>query len=218
LLPRFYNRVRPITPAERCAFAATAQGEDEWLKKSGLTKLSGDDRFTPDERVKLRPVLEMTEFEAGAPRKGGEADIPSDAMARLSVHLVPDQDPGAVFDQVYEYLSRHCPRQVAWEVREITRTSWYRARLDSLAVLAAAKALKTAFGASPLLRRSGSSDRFMGLFQKHLGVAPVSLGFRLPSTPTGAGSDRQHLPTLMKGVEAVVRLLADPRIIEDGSN
>ena len=79
---------------------------------------------------------------------------------------------------------------------------------NSEPIKAAAKALKTVFGMEPILRREGGSIPVVAVLQQTLGVESVLLGFGLPEDGIHGPNEKQHLPTLFKGIEAYVHFLA----------
>jgi acetylornithine deacetylase/succinyl-diaminopimelate desuccinylase-like protein len=67
--------------------------------------------------------------------------------------------------------------------------------------------LRETFGAEPFFKREGGSVPVVGLMQDILGVDSVMLGFRLPDDNIHGPNEKQHLPTLFKGVEVYIRFL-----------
>lgn len=61
------------------------------------------------ERVLLEPTLTINGLEAGYTGEGGKTIIPHEAMAKLDMRLVPDQDPDAVFEAVARHVAAENP-------------------------------------------------------------------------------------------------------------
>ena len=56
--------------------------------------------------------------------------------------------------------------------------------------------------------RSGGSIPIVGLFQQHLGVPSVLMGFGLPDDNLHAPNEKFYLPNFYKGIEAVQNYFA----------
>jgi len=72
----------------------------------------------------------------------------------------------------------------------------------------AVAALAETFGVEPVFRREGGSVPVVGHMQQELGLDSIMLGFGLPEDNIHGPNEKQHLPTLLKGIEAYVRFLA----------
>jgi len=103
-LPGFYDSVRAMDKKERKALAELPMDEDYYLDLSGAPSLHGEKGFTPVERVGGRPSLDVNGFLSGYTGEGGKTVLPAKAMAKISMRLVPDQDPKEVHQQLLQYL------------------------------------------------------------------------------------------------------------------
>ena len=215
-LPGFYDKVRPLAPDEREALGRLPTTEDDWQRLSGVPALHGESGYTSTERVGARPSLDVNGIIGGFTGEGAKTVLPAKATAKVSMRLVPDQDEAEVCGQLREYMTQHAPETVTWQVREMAHGPGAVMNRHSPYMRAAVKALEQTFGVEPVFKREGGSVPVVGLMQKKLGVDSIMLGFSLPDDGVHGPNEKQHLPTLFKGIEAHVRFLAALGNIESG--
>jgi acetylornithine deacetylase/succinyl-diaminopimelate desuccinylase-like protein len=182
--------------------------DDGWKAMTGAPGLWGEAGYTTLERVGARPTLEVNGLVSGFIGEGAKTVLPAKALAKLSCRLVPGQNPAAIKGMLEQYLSENAPDTVTWCVRELSHGPGALMDRQSAPVRAAAKALKDVFGAEPVFRREGGSIPVVGVLKEKLGVDSVLLGFGLPDDGIHGPNEKQHLPTLFKGIETYVRFLA----------
>ena len=207
-LPGFYDKVRPLDEAERAALARLPTTNDQWKAMTGSPALYGEKGYTTLERVGARPTLEVNGIVGGFTGEGAKTVLPAKALAKISMRLVADQDPAAIYNQLRSYVEAHAPDTVTWEVRELSRGPGAIMSRDSAAMKSAVAALAETFGVEPVFRREGGSVPVVGHMQQELGLDSIMLGFGLPEDNIHGPNEKQHLPTLLKGIEAYVRFLA----------
>ena len=93
-IPGFYDDVRSLSDAERAEFAKLPFDERRYRNDLGAPKLFGETGYTTLERLWGRPTFEVNGVLAGFTGEGAKTVIPATAMAKVSMRLVPDQDPG----------------------------------------------------------------------------------------------------------------------------
>ncbi|MBI4556887.1 MAG: dipeptidase [Candidatus Hydrogenedentes bacterium] len=206
-LPGFYEKVQPLDDEERQVLAQVPHSDEEWREMTGVSALWGEKGYTTVERVGARPTLEINGLISGFTGEGSKTVLPAKALAKLSTRLVPNQDPGQVCGQLSEYLRRHAPEGVTWEVRELVHGAPAVVKRDSPAMRAAASALKEVFGVEPIFKREGGSVPVVGLLQQKLGVDSIMLGFALPDDGIHGPNEKQHLPSFYRGIETYIRFL-----------
>lgn len=207
-LPGFYDKVRALDKEERETLARLPYSDEEWLAMTGAKGLWGEKGYTTLERVGARPTLEVNGFLSGFTGEGSKTVLPAKAMAKVSMRLVADQDPGEVRDQLCAYLRERAPDCVAWEVRELTHGKGAIMDRKSPAMRAAVEALKTVFGKEPVFRREGGSVPVVSMFQEKLGVDSVMLGFALPDDGIHGPNEKQFLPNFFKGIDTYIHFMA----------
>lgn len=203
-LPGFYDSVRPLESSERQQLARLPIDANYYLEASGAPALWGEAGYTPVERTGLRPTLEIHGLLSGFTGEGSKTVIPSWAMAKISMRLVPDQSPEDVHRQLRAYLETYAPQSVRWELDYLTGGSACITDLDLPETKALADAMQRVWGKNPAFKREGGSIPVVTDMQEILGVQSVLTGFGLPADAAHAPNESLHLPTWYQGIEALV--------------
>jgi acetylornithine deacetylase/succinyl-diaminopimelate desuccinylase-like protein len=204
-LPGFYETVRPLSAEERAELSRLPTDEAFYLEQTGVPALWGESGFTPAERTGARPTLEVNGLYSGFTGSGSKTVLPAWAMAKISMRLVPDQQPEEVQRQLLAYLATHVPKSVHCEVISLGGGPASISDRHSPAVQAMTQALEAAWGRSPCFRREGGSVPVVSYFQQFLGVETVNCGFSLPDDNLHGPNEKIHLPTWYRGIEALIR-------------
>lgn len=209
-LPGYYDDVRKLTKEERKNLKRVPR-TDKQIKEEAANppKLYGEDGYTNIERLGARPTLEINGLYSGFIGEGSKTVLPGKAMAKISMRLVPDQDPNKVEKQLIAYLKKNAPKTVTWNLKAFGKTPGVLTAFDSLQVKAAEKALNSVFGVKPVFRREGGSVPVVSDIQRILGIDSVIMGFGLPDDNLHAPNEKQHIPTFFKGIEAYIHFFAN---------
>jgi len=208
-LPGFYDRVRPIPREERLEGRRHPLRADSWwLEHTGAPALGGGETgYTPAERASARPTLDVNGLLSGFTGEGSKTVLPSLAMAKFSMRLVPDQDPADILRSLGRYLEAALPPTVTWELLEHASSRPAIAERDSAATRTAIRAFEQVWGKKPIFARQGGSIPVVGLMQEVLGVDSLLLGFGLPDDNLHAPNEKFHLPNYRRGVEVFIHYL-----------
>lgn len=207
-LPGFYDRVLPLSAAERAELAKLPQTDSWWTEKARVKALrSSEAGYTATERATARPTLDVNGLLSGFTGVGSKTVLPSRAMAKVSMRLVPNQIPDEIAASLRSYMELHAPKTVSWEIEDLSHCHPAMVSLDSDAARAASAALEEVWGKPPLFKREGGSVPVVGLIKEMIGVPTLMLGFGLPDDNLHAPNEKQHLPTFYRGVETYIRLL-----------
>jgi acetylornithine deacetylase/succinyl-diaminopimelate desuccinylase-like protein len=205
-IPGFLDRVRPPSPKELEAWSRLPFDEEEYKRKEvGVEELVGEPEYSVFERVWARPTLEVHGIRGGFTGEGAKTVIPARAVAKISMRLVADQDPMEAAQQLAAAVQQAAPRGVKVEFKVIHGAAPSLVDPDNPFVSAAASALREVFGRETVYIRSGGSIPIVGLFDQHLGIPSVLMGFGLPDDNLHAPNEKFHLPNLFRGMEAVAR-------------
>ncbi|MGV8027352.1 MAG: dipeptidase [Anaerolineaceae bacterium] len=209
LLPGFYDSVVPLTEDERKELARLNIGDDFYKMQTGVDKLYGEAGFTAIEQVGARPTLDVNGFKSGYLGEGPKTVIPSTAMAKISMRLVPDQTPQMVNEQLLAYMKEHAPEQIKWKVVQLSSDPASVADPQYFATQVFAKALKEVWGVDPIYKREGGSIPIVSHMKHFLGTESVLGGFCLPGDLIHSPNEHLHLPTWNKGILATIHFLYD---------
>ena len=161
----FYDDVRPLREEEREQWKRLPFNEKKYRKDLGAPKLFGESGYTTLERVWARPTFEVNGLLAGFTGEGAKTVIPATAMAKVSIRLVPDQDPDTVANLFEAYLKKVAPKTVDVALTRMHGGKPWMADFDNPYVQAAGRAIEQGFGKSPVFNREGGSIPVVSTFQ-----------------------------------------------------
>jgi acetylornithine deacetylase/succinyl-diaminopimelate desuccinylase-like protein len=207
-VPGFYDQVVDLDADERDFLATIPFDERAWLDAIGAGGGVGEAGYSALERTWGRPTLEVNGLASGYAGSGPKTIVPARASAKLSMRLVPDQDPSAVGELVVEHLRRIAPSfvdvEASWSISSRPVVTDRR----HPAVALAREALAEAFGAPAWLIRDGGTIPAAAMVQAQLGIPAVLLGFGCPDENKHAPNEWLALEHFRRGPEALVRLWA----------
>jgi acetylornithine deacetylase/succinyl-diaminopimelate desuccinylase-like protein len=206
-IPGFYDKVRPLDPEERAELAKVPFERKAWLEEAGVKTDWGEPAYTILERTTARPTLDVHGIWGGYIEPGGKTVIPSKAFAKISMRLVPDQEPAEIIQLISTHLSAIAPPAVSVEVQILGCGDAAIVRRDSPAMQAACQAYAQAFGQEPVFTREGGSIPVVATFQEILGIDTILMGFGLADDRLHSPNEKFHLPNFYKGIETVLRFM-----------
>jgi len=205
-LPGFYDKVRKVSKSERADIARLPTTPKHFLKQTGAPALWGEPDYSPEERVSIRPTLEVNGLLSGFTGEGSKTVLPAWAMAKISCRLVPDQEPDDIYKSMVKYMKKHAPKTIKWEVKNLHSSGVAITEKDSAGVRAMAKGLEQVWGKRPLFKREGGSIGVVVQLQKYAGVESVLTGFGLPEDNAHSPNEKLHLPSWTKGIDAFINM------------
>ncbi|MBN1660277.1 MAG: dipeptidase [Anaerolineae bacterium] len=207
-IPGFYDRVQPLTDTERHLLAAVPLGDAAARALTGVPALAGEAGYTAVERTSVRPTLDIHGMPGGFTGEGKKTVIPARASAKVSMRLVPDQDPAEIARLFAERVHALAPATV--EVTVHTLGLAHPACVDPKlpALQAAHRAYELAFGVPPVYMRGGGTLPIVTEFQDVLGAPVVMMGFGLPDDNAHAPDEKFHLPTFRRAIDTLIHYYA----------
>ncbi|HET9332413.1 MAG TPA: dipeptidase [Gemmatimonadota bacterium] len=196
----FYDKVRPLSERERAEFRKLPFNEIEFRRQLEVPELVGEAGFTTLERIWARPALDINGMLSGFTGKGAKTVLPGEASAKVSMRLVPDQDPDEIAELFRRHVEAHAPPGVVVRADDLHGARPYIAPLDHPANRAAARALAQAFGAEPVFTREGGSIPVTVTFQEELGATSILMGFGLPDENAHAPDEHLDVQNFHGGV------------------
>ena len=201
-IPGFYDDVRELSEAERSEWKKLPFNETKYRKELGAPKLFGESGYSTLERVWARPTFEVNGLLSGFTGEGAKTVLPATAMAKVSMRLVPDQDPDKVAALFEDYLKKVAPKTVDVKVTRMHGGKPWMAEFDNTFVRAAGRAIERGFGKPPVFNREGGSIPVVSTFQEELGVPSVLFGVGLPDENAHAPDERLDLGNFHNGIIA----------------
>lgn len=203
-LPGYYDRVRQLSHEEKAEMARLNLGENFYKQQTGVPELWGESGYTPEERLGARPTLEVNGILSGFTGHGSKTVLPAYAMAKISMRLVPDQDPAEVHQQLRQYLQSHAPKTVRWELDVMAGGPACLTDRNLPATRSLARALEVVWGKKPVYKREGGSIPVVASMQTILGVESVITGFGLSDDAIHAPNEHLNLGNWAHGIDALV--------------
>jgi acetylornithine deacetylase/succinyl-diaminopimelate desuccinylase-like protein len=203
-LPGFYDHVRALAEAEKIELSRLSTGDSFYREQTGVSKLWGERDYLPIERIGSRPTLEVNGMIGGFTGTGAKTVIPAEAMAKISMRLVPDQTPEEIDVSLRAYLAANVPSTVRWELDTYGGSPASITERDSKGVKALSRALEAVWGKPPVFRREGGSIPVVLEMQQILGADSVLTGFSLPEDNIHAPNEKLHLPTWLRGIDSIL--------------
>jgi acetylornithine deacetylase/succinyl-diaminopimelate desuccinylase-like protein len=174
----------------------------------GARALEGEEGYSVLERLWARPTLDVHGIVGGHLLEGTKTVIPARATAKLSMRLVPDQDPLAILESLRAYVEELRTPGVSVAVRELGHSRPVAFGADHRGASAMRAALGETFGTEPVLARMGGSIPVTDDLQQALGADMVVMGFGLPDDGNHAPNERFSVAHFHGATEAMLRMMA----------
>jgi len=202
-IPGFYDDVLSVSEEERQKMNMAPFDEDQYKRDLNVNGLLGETGYTTLERTSIRPTLDVNGIWGGYIGEGAKTVLPSKASAKISMRLVPNQDPDKITALFTEHFMRIAPPYVKVKVTPHHGGQPAVTPTDTLEYQAGSKAMLKTFGKEPLPQRSGGSIPIVALFESVLGVKTVMLGFGLDSDDIHSPNEHYGLFNYFKGIETI---------------
>lgn len=200
-IPGMYDDVIPPAPAEKSSWESLPFDEGEFLKKEvGSIRLTGEPGKSVLERVWARPTFEVHGIAGGFTGAGAKTVIPAKATAKVSMRMVPNQDPEKAIAAFRQFIQDNQPEGVQLELKVLSSSPAVMVNPDHPAIQTAAKAFSDIFGRPTVYIRSGGSVPIVGDFANHLGIPTVMMGFGLPDDGLHSPNEKYNLGNYYKGI------------------
>jgi acetylornithine deacetylase/succinyl-diaminopimelate desuccinylase-like protein len=205
-VPGFYDKVRELTPLEREAFAAIPFDEKGFIAETGAPVAYGEKGRSTLERIWSRPTCDVNGMWSGYTGEGSKTVLPSFAAAKVSMRLVPDQDPVALFTAFEKHVRSLAPPAVKVVVKNLHGASPWITSPESPMLKAAVRALGRAWTKKPALIREGGSIPVMATFAKTHGLPCILMGFGLHDDQLHAPNEKFSLTSFHGGTRSCAYL------------
>ena len=201
-VPGFYDDVLPLQETERQAWAQLPFNERQYRKAFGIPKVHGEAGFTTIERTWARPTLEVNGLLSGFTGEGAKTVLPAVAMAKISMRLVPNQDPEKIAALFEDYVQKLAPKTVEVTITRMHGGKPWMASFDNKYIQAAGRAIEQGFGRAPIFTREGGSIPVVSTFQEELGLPSVLFGVGLPDENAHAPNEKLDIGNFHNGIIA----------------
>lgn len=207
LIDGFYDDVIPLSKKEREEFKRLPFNETEFKKELEIDEVFGEEGYTTTERLSARPTLDCNGIWGGFQGEGAKTVLPSKAGAKISMRIVPNQDPKKIANLFIDYVNKIAPKTVKVKVTDLHGGKPSVTPIDTPAIKAAITALKKGYGVEPVFMKEGGSIPIVNSFKEILGADTVLLGFGLPDENAHSPNEHLDLDNFHKGILSITHYL-----------
>lgn len=202
-IPGFYDKVLEASDEERKEMAKAPFSLDAYKKSIDLGDVHGEKGFTTLERASIRPTLDVNGIWGGYIGEGAKTVIPSQAFAKISMRLVPNQNSDEITALFQKHFESIAPKSVKVKVTPHHGGEAYVTPIDNIGYRAANKAYTETFGVPSIPQRSGGSIPIVALFEKELKSKTILMGFGLDSDAIHSPNEHFGIFNYLKGIETI---------------
>ena len=201
-IPGFYDDVRPLSDAELESFLTSGFSLPTFMEVHGLHTLRTHDVRQVVQAIWSQPTFEVHGISGGYQGPGVKTIVPHAAEAKISMRLVPDQDPERLCTVVREFMQQY---NADVEVRQEGFLRPYLGDFSGFYGAAVREAVRFGFGKTPSFIREGGSIGAVVTLDEMLHVPIVFLGLSLPEHGYHAPNENFDWGQASGGMRAFVK-------------
>ncbi len=209
LVPGFYDEVLDLEKDERDGFAQLGYTDEILRQETGAPAAFGEQGYTTLERMWARPTCDVNGLLSGYGGEGAKTIIPARAMAKVSMRLVPNQDPATIAAAFAAHVKAIAPAGVEVEVIDHHGAAPVLVPRNSPMMQAGMAALRQGYGADPVFIREGGSIPIVGTFQTCLQAPVLLLGYGLSTDNIHSPNEKFDLVNFWNGARTTAALLVE---------
>lgn len=199
----FYDNVVELSSTDRAQLARAPFDLEEYKHFLGINEVKGEKGYTTLERTGIRPCLDVCGIWGGFTGEGSKTVLPSEAHAKISMRLVPDQDSETISRLFTEHFLSIAPPYVKVEVRPCHGGNGFLIPISSKAYQAASRAMAEVYGTDPVPSRGGGSIPILADLQHILGIDPLLMGFGLERDTIHSPNESYLLSQFFAGIRSL---------------
>lgn len=199
----FYDNVVELSSADRAQLARAPFDLEEYKHFLGINEVKGEKGYTTLERTGIRPCLDVCGIWGGFTGEGSKTVLPSEAHAKISMRLVPNQDSETISRLFTEHFLSIAPPYVKVEVRPCHGGNGFLIPISSKAYQSASRAMAEVYGTDPVPSRGGGSIPILADLQHILGIDPLLMGFGLERDTIHSPNESYLLSQFFAGIRSL---------------
>jgi acetylornithine deacetylase/succinyl-diaminopimelate desuccinylase-like protein len=205
LIPGFYDDVQKPTDAELKAWKSLPFDEEHYRKTEvGSNVLTGEPDYSVLYRTWARPTLEVHGMPGGFVAPGAKTVIPAKASAKISMRLVPNQNPDDILKKYENFIKSITPKGIQTKIKVHSKGEAIVVGTDNKYIKAATEALHDVFKKDTVYIRSGGSIPIVTDFENILKIPSVMMGLGLPDDNLHAPNEKFHIPNFYRGIDSII--------------
>tara|TARA_B100001057_G_scaffold2458_1_gene2243 strand:+ start:1331 stop:2716 length:1386 start_codon:yes stop_codon:yes gene_type:complete len=202
-IPGFYDDILDVSDSEREEMSKVPFDLELFKKSLSIDSVYGEKGFTTPERKSIRPTLDVNGIWGGYSGEGAKTVIPSEASAKISMRLVPNQNWKKISELFIKHFKSIAPDSVNVDIKTHHGGQAYVTPTNSIAYKAAHLAYKKSFGKAPYSVRDGGSIPIVPMFEEVLGCKTILMGFGLDSDSIHSPNEHFGVFNFFKGIETI---------------
>ncbi len=199
----FYDEVVVLSQEDRDKLSRAPFDEKEYKDFLDIKEVKGEKGYTTLERTGIRPCLDVNGIWGGYTGEGAKTVLPSEANAKISMRLVPNQDSETITRLFQEHFKAIAPDYVKVEVKPHHGGDGFLIPISSKAYQAASKAIGEVYGIEPVPSRGGGSIPILADLQRILEIDPLLMGFGLERDTIHSPNESYLIKQLYAGMESI---------------
>ncbi len=199
-IPNFYKDVLKLSKEEKENFARLKFSDKKFAQELGVKELHGEKGYSTLERLWVRPTLDCNGIIGGFTEKGAKTVIPSKATAKISMRLVPNQNPLKIFKDFKNYIKNLASKSIKVDVKLLHHGLPVVIPLSNNVIRTASKAVSKAFEAKTVFTREGGSIPIVVEFKNQLKVPVVLMGLGLDTDNIHSPNEHFYIENFQKGI------------------
>jgi acetylornithine deacetylase/succinyl-diaminopimelate desuccinylase-like protein len=206
-IPDFYENVLPLEDDERENFLRLPFNEKNWLKDLDILYSYGEIGYSILERTWARPSLDINGIYGGYTGEGAKTVLPSKATAKISMRLVPNQEPEEIINKTKKYLEQLLPPTAKMEFKALHGGKPVLIQRNGKEVQSAMAALKKTYNVDPVFMREGGSIPVVNTFTQVLNAPVILMGFGLPGDNVHSPNESFSLDNFFGGIKTSINFI-----------
>ncbi len=156
---------------------------------------------------KTKPSFDINGISGGYQGFGAKTIVPASASAKYSFRLVPHQNPIKIDKLIQQWLYQQFPKNIKIMISCYEHAFPVEVNTNNPYLMKVKKVLTEVFGNKPLIKKSGGTIGAAGDIQKNLKIPLLIFGFNLDNSNLHAPNENIHIPTMLKGIQALKKIL-----------
>ncbi|MDY6182153.1 MAG: dipeptidase [Candidatus Cryptobacteroides sp.] len=202
-IPGFYDDVVEVSREDRDELARAPFDMEEYKAGIGIREVKGEKGYTTLERTAIRACLDVCGIWGGYTGAGSKTVLPSEAHAKISMRIVPNQKADRIIDLAEKHLKAIAPDYVEVSIEKMEAGNGFLIPITSTAYQAASKAMAEVYGIEPVPSRGGGSICVLADMRNILGADPLLMGFGLERDTIHSPNESYLIRQLEAGIESI---------------
>ena len=205
----FGDLIEPPTADELREAERAAPSEKDYADDIGCEPCGGQRGRSIVQRNSFEPTIEVNGIHSGYGGPGAKTVIPCEAIAKLSMRLVPGQSPARAIAAVRAHLEARVPRGMRLSIEDVTGgAAGFRLPLASPIFRLADDVLRTMDERGPVFQWDGASIPVVSVLREASGAAPLLVGWGQPDDRIHSPNESYSFTQFAKAREWAVRILS----------